>query len=252
MGLFINHENHEDIFKNNGVINEHNQGFFMRNHVEEMIEEQKKVNDSLHRSFLGLEKLHAQQENKQSSRWNDISTRLNELKVMNHQHEKLESHVVDQLKKLESENKKLQVMMDDGRLSEQEFSDQINGISQSNQEIVAQLHAYGLANEELSLKVDKHFEIQQQMAEQVTKQGVKQDDVLDRLENQEALTEKVIRQIEHFRSTLFERTSYLAEKIENGYQLTSSYVAKFMNGADQPLNSYMLNQKQKEEQKSTK
>ncbi|CAM4078550.1 hypothetical protein [Lederbergia lenta] len=58
--------------------------------------------------------------------------------------------------------------------------------------------------------------------------------------------EKVVRQIDHIRSILFERMTYLAEKVENGYRLTSSYVYKLMTGANQPFALFMANEKQKE------
>lgn len=76
----------------------------------------------------------------------------------------------------------------------------------------------------------------------------KQDEVLNRLEHQEALTEKITRQIEYFRSILFERTNYLAEKIESGYHHTSSYIANLMGNSDKLPTKFIVNQKQDEEQ----
>ncbi|MBI0577134.1 hypothetical protein IEC97_07155 [Neobacillus cucumis] len=72
--------------------------------------------------------------------------------------------------------------------------------------------------------------------------------VLTRLDRQEALTEKILRQINHIRSILFERTNYLATKIEDGYKVTSTYVYKLMTGSDQPL-SFLLRNDKKEESK---
>ena len=49
-----------------------------------------------------------------------------------------------------------------------------------------------------------------------------QVDVLKQLDKQEALTEKISRQLNHIRSIIFERTNYLATKLEDGYKLTAS------------------------------
>src|SRR5699024_12866080 len=73
--------------------------------------------------------------------------------------------------------------------------------------------------------------------------------MLDRLENQEALMEKFHRQISEFRSILFERSSFLAEKIEDSYNLTSSYFYQLVSGSDTPLTLYMDQRKAGSEQR---
>lgn len=244
MGLYINQEN-MDIYKNNKKIEEPNQGLFIRNHVEEMIKEQKRINNSLHRSFHRLKWLQQQNEYRQSGQWQEVDGKLKELKEINQQHEKLESQVISQLKKLESENHRVQQLLGDGQLSKKELSEQLTAIGRTNQLIVEKLEAYGEENEKLASKLNQQGEMQQQLSEQISKQEDTQTEVIEKLEIQEALTEKITRQIDYFRSILFERTSFLAEKIENGYQLTSSYVAKLMYGKEQTMNSNTTEKKEK-------
>ncbi len=86
-------------------------------------------------------------------------------------------------------------------------------------------------------------ELQKQLAEKISKQEEFQTEVFTRLEQQEALTEKIFRQVNHIRSILFERTNYLAEKIDEGYKMTSSYVYNLMTGSDQPITFYLMNNK---------
>ncbi|UJL46305.1 hypothetical protein KFZ58_18460 [Virgibacillus sp. NKC19-16] len=236
MGLYINQDNHTDIFKNNTAIHEPNQGIFIRNHMAEMIEEQQKVNVSLHRSFHGLKDLHQQQGIVQADRWQEVGSRLHELKEMNFQQEKLESQLLERLQKLENEN-----------VSEQEFTRRIDQLRQSQQAVENQLETYGLANEQLFTKMDEQTALQKQMAEEIANQENSNEEVLSRLENQEALMEKVVRQLDHFRSILFERTIFLAEKMEDGYHLTSSYVDQLMSGSDQPVTFFMTKRKQEKD-----
>lgn len=247
MGLFINSSKHRDIFKNDSKLNEPNQNFFKRDNLSEMVKEQQRINDLFYHSFHGLEALYEQQASTQANQRKGISKRLSELKEMNLHHEKVESHVVERLKNLEDENGKMQVLMENERLSEQEFIDQINTLSQSNQEIVNQLERYGFTNEQISLKMDEQFDLQKQMENQISKQEDTQHDVLNRLNNQEALTEKIVRQLDNFRSIIFERSNYLAEKVEDGYQLTSSYITKLMTGSDQPSTHFIMTQKQRKD-----
>ena len=133
----------------------------------------------------------------------------------------------------------------------QQLIDQINVLAQSNREIVSKLEQYESTFEQLTLKLNEQAEWQKQISDQMSIQGAHHNKVMSRLDNQEALTEKLVRQMDHIRASLFERTNYLVEKIENGYHLTSSYVYKIMTGSDQPLTFLMMNQKKGEEEKST-
>lgn len=252
MGLFINNDKHDNIFKNEGPIKEPNQSYFKRDHFEELVKGQLEVNESLNHSIYGLKSLYEKQESVQVNKWKEIGSRLNELKAINLQHEKDQNYVVERLKGLESENKKVQVSLENERLSEQELIKQIDNLSQSNQEIVDQLEVYYADNEKIISRVDEQYELQKQMTNQVLKQDDSQKEVLNRLEKQEALTEKITRQIEYFRGVLFERTNFLAEKIESGYHHTSSYIANLISSSDQPSTKFLVNQKQDDEQKVNK
>lgn len=249
MGLFINNGEHLDVFRNKGEIKGPNQDTFHIDYLSELIDEQKKVNQSLSGAFRELEKLLQQHENKHIKDNQDIGKRLSELRQMNLQHEKFESRVMDWLAKLDDKNMKLQELAENEGALKQEFMDQINNVRQSNDAIVSQLQKYESANEQIIIKMAEQFELQQKMMEdQFSQQDEVQKEVITRLENQEALTEKILRQIDHFRSILFERTSFLAEKIENGYKLTSAYVHKLLAGTDQPVTVLKLEKKQKENQ----
>src|SRR5699024_4863505 len=51
VGLFINHNEHPKVFKNNGKILEPNQGYFHKDNFADMIHEQKEINQSLTNAF---------------------------------------------------------------------------------------------------------------------------------------------------------------------------------------------------------
>ncbi|NYE05443.1 DNA repair ATPase RecN [Bacillus niacini] len=122
------------------------------------------------------------------------------------------------------------------------ISNQLNEISTSNQKHTEY--------EELIIHLLKtQEELQKQLSEKISKQEEFQTGVLTRLDQQEALTEKISRQLNHIRSILFERTNYLAEKIDEGYKITSSYVYNLMTGSDQPITFYLMNNKKGEKQK---
>lgn len=104
-------------------------------------------------------------------------------------------------------------------------------------------------HEELELTLIERFnKLEESIDHKLLSQQDFQTDVLKRLDHQEALTEKIYRQLNHLRSIIFERTNYLATKVEEGYKITSSYIYKLMTGAEQPLTFLMLNSKKEENQ----
>ncbi|MDC3413843.1 hypothetical protein NC797_08300 [Aquibacillus sp. 3ASR75-11] len=244
MGLFINKSNHPNIFKNNSTIKEPNQESFRRNYFSEMVEEQKKINDSLIDSFHDLKHLYQQQETNQVNNWNKLGQQLNELKEKNIQQDQFESEATEWLTKLDENNRKLRNIVENESVLNKDMYDQINALSQSNKEIVDQLGSYDTTNQQLLSQM-------QHIQEHMSKQDDKQSEMMSRVESQEALMEKALIKIDHIRSTLYERANYLAEEIENGYNITSTFLYQLVTSSDQPLNLYMMKQKKEENQKES-
>lgn len=248
MGLFINNEKHPDVYKNNDQIQGSNQPFFRSDSQAELLEEQQRMNEELQRAFNNLKDTVEKQANKNANQWKYFGNRLYELKKGNLHHKNNEQLVMEALKKLDEKNSALQVTLENEQIVKQQVIDQINYLSHSNQEFVEQFDKLVSATDQLDVKVDEQLDLQKQIAHQMLKQDDTHEEVLKRLDNQEALTEKILRQVDHFRSILFERTNYLAEKIEKGYHLTSSYFTNLVTSSDKPLTQFLVKQKQKEDQ----
>lgn len=239
MGLFMNKDEHPGVFISGQSIDEPNQEYFKLDYFAELVKEQKEVNHSLSSSFRKLNSLYHQQKNTQANQWKEIHAQLTALHVQHDQHKKFESQATEWLTMLENNNAELKRIMKHENVLKKEIIDEITVLSQSNQEIVDQLGNYKSANEELHSQLNELVDFHKELSGQLSKQDDHQDQVLNRLETQEALMEKTLRQISQFRSILFERTNYIAESIENSYNLTSSYVYKLMTGSERPLTLYM-------------
>ena len=244
MGLFINSDKHPDVYKNHAQIVEPNQTSFKQNHLSDLLEAQQKTNETLQQSFSELKDLFEKQATKQTSQWKFFQQGINEQKKVNVHYEKIEHQVLEWLRKLDEKSVTLQSTLENEALSNKDLINYMDQLSQSNQEVVNQLDKVGLKNEQLEQKLDEQLIIQKQIAQHMNTQENTQSEVLNRLDNQEALTEKILRQIDHFRSVLFERTNYLAEKIDTGYNYTASYLAKLFTGSDHSI--FLVNQKQKD------
>ncbi len=210
-----------------------------------MIQEQKEVNKQLSNAFQELKKTHQQQNRAAAGKWQEITRQLNALKEREEEQVVFENQALEWLQTLEENNKQLAAMLETDDTHKQETAARIDALSQSNQEIAARLAAYESWNSGIKEHLEKLAEQNEQLSTQLSEQDQTQDNMLNRLGNQEALLEKVNRQISEFRAILYERSSHLAEKIEDSCKVTSSYVYKLMRGSDQPL-TLLMDQKKVE------
>ncbi len=250
MGLFINSNGHPDVFKSNTTILERNQGHSKIDSLSEWMMEQKKVSDSVNDQFNVLETLIKQQKHIQSNQLKSIRNRLNELQDNDFRHEKFENDVLESLNSLDDKNSVLHRMLENEHELSREFIMQVNNVSESNKEIANYIEVFNSANEEIAVKMNEQLDHQKQLSEQIAQQEDVQKIVMSRLDNQEGVTEKMVRQLDHLRAVLYERTSFLTEKIEHSYSTTAAYIAKLMTGSEQPTARFLMNQKQEEKQKS--
>ena len=216
MGLYIN-KSHENIYKNNKEITEPNQGYFIKNHVAEMVEEQKQINQSLHESIKTLNHLYKLQEKQHLTKWDQVGRQFNE---MNQHQREVENRFMIKLKELEARNEQLVTLIEESQLSKQKREQQIEEIGETQDDMLEVLNSYSLFYGEVSRKIDEQLSAQKLMEQKIERQENEQKQMMERMDNQEALSEKIIRQLEHFRSILFERSNYLSEKLDT----LSSYV----------------------------
>lgn len=249
MGLFINNNNHPDVYKNNESIHAPNQAFVRHNALMELLNEQQKANIILTQSIAELKMRYEQLEDSHTLQWDHVNHQLHDLNVSSRHRAEFESGMIQRLHALDEKTIHLQALLENESLLKTSIIEQINSVSDSNQEIASRLEKNEAANEQLSLQLNEQLELQKEIADTLSNQEVLQTGMLQRLDNQEALTEKISRQLNHIRSILFERTNYLAAKVEDGYKLTSAYVYKLMTGAEQPLTFSLMNTKKKEQQK---
>lgn len=218
MGLFINSEQHHNMYRTKENIHGPNQATFQRDHLSELLKEQQKTNESLRKSMIKLGILQEQSGQNHSKQWKEMGKRLASLEKANYQQDQRAIQMLEHLKILTDENKNMQMLIEKEHISSQEIGEQIKQHYLNHQELSKQLHA--------------HDENQQE--------------VIKRLDHQEALTEKMLRQMSNLRSILYERTNFLAETIEDSYQFTSSYVYQLLTGTEQPLTFYMQRKQEKE------
>lgn len=246
MGLYINNRKHPDVFKSKHPIHAPNQSYTRKNFVTELVNEQQLLNEALKRSLADLKLRSMAQEKWHVDQLHRVDSRLNDLLKSSQDHQNMENQIYESLRIISEKNVHLQTTIDNESLFKQEMINKVHQLGETLQDITSRLEQQEKANQQLSLQLDEQLALQKESVEKMNDQGAFQEDVLKRLDNQEALTEKISRQLNHIRSILFERTNYLATKIEAGYKVTSSYIYKLMTGSDAPLTFFMMNEKKEE------
>lgn len=122
-----------------------------------------------------------------------------------------------QLRKLANARYHIEALYDYQKEQETSFGDTTKSVIQLDEKIAV-----------LSQQIERQIVMQEGLKNQLMQQEAFQKEVLERLATQEALTEKVLRKLDHFRSILYERTHFIGEKINKGYEATTAYFAKML------------------------
>jgi len=206
MGLYIN-ENQQGIFKHVGKICEPNQSYFRRDYLQELLQEQHQMHQMLNKKIMRLTQSYEKQAHNQSHQFLKLTNRLDQVTQAVEVHD----------------------------LTDQQLQKQVLDMAENNQKVLERIEAYNTDMKQIEEKIDEQIAQQAEMTYEINENQKKQKDIVDRMENQEALTEKLLRQVGEFRALLYERTHYLAEQFENGYHLMATQIYKQLTGVEQPL-----------------
>lgn len=235
MGLFINNEQHKNVFKATENIKAPQQLYYRSNHLSELLQEQRLFNQSMKKTIHQLNMVSEQQRHMQTIQWNETKQQLQNLYQQNEQQDT--THL---LKTLEQHIHHIMQFMKDDRLKQHHM------VQQSYDEIMLKINDYATHDERILEAMDKQRIEYQKITDSVMKQEKRQEKIDERLEKQEALTEKLVRQVDHLRSVIYERVNYLAGKLDTMYKDTSTYMSQLLTKATFPMSSYMFMPKDKQ------
>src|SRR5699024_2047624 len=127
----------------------------------------------------------------------------------------------------------------------------ISALNESNHYTAKALQQYESYHNKISDQINYMLQLQADTEQQIDEQYNQHIKMNERLENQEALTEKTIRQLDQLRANLFERTNYLVDRVEESYHLTSTYIYELLKGSNQPF-TFFISEEKSEDKKNCK
>ncbi|MFC5590627.1 hypothetical protein ACFPRA_17100 [Sporosarcina soli] len=245
MGLFMNREDHPEVYTNDlGSLEPNNQRISTIDPFTEWVAEQKEANLSLQRQLHDLQSLLKEQDTRQSTQFQTIHNRLHGLHEREVRQQQFENEVIESFVQLHAEHHSFQRKLAEERQFNRTVAKQVDQISQSTNGIAERLEEVVVANDVITKDVNEQLVAQKRLSEQLIKQEDAHDVLLERIDKQEGMTEKLFGQMDHLRSILYERSTMLAEKIEGSYLTTFHFISKLLTRHEQPTARFMVNQKQ--------
>ncbi|MDN4493550.1 hypothetical protein [Ureibacillus aquaedulcis] len=109
---------------------------------------------------------------------------------------------------------------------QKEFVKIIADFTLYNEGIITRLEQMTKANGKMEVQMAGQSDFNLQIADQLRSIEETQKDALSRKDNHEGLMEKIMLQLDHLRSIVFERTNFLEEKVEKIIQNSAEYSQK--------------------------
>lgn len=220
MGLFIN--KNLNLFEGTRPSEETNQVTYRSDSLSELMAEQKRTLETMKNQYKAIEKQVGKQNRIQTDRWTVAKMRIEEVLENQEQQYQFEQEAIASIERLGRKNEELQEILDKKKSLNEELVSQIEILTRSNEQIVERLDKFDMDQEVILTKMDEQLEMQNQFATSLHEQQTVQTEIVDRLENQEGLMDKILRQLDYFRSVLFERTHFISEKIDKSISFMSN------------------------------
>lgn len=148
MRLFINDEDHPDVYKNNEKIHASNQSFIRHNSLTELIEEQRKASIALAKSMA------------------ELKPRNEQLEVMLKKERLLKESIIEQIHHLSDSNRGMASRLEKNEEANEQLSLQLNEQLELQKEVADKLSNH----EEIQAGVLKRLDHQEVLTEKISRQ----------------------------------------------------------------------------------
>ncbi|WP_217586266.1 hypothetical protein [Lentibacillus saliphilus] len=247
MKPFMNTNMHPDMYENSEKITAPNQDYYMRNAFDMWKRDQQQARTQLFQAVHHLNQQFTILSTQHKKEIDDIRSQLATLDMEAGVQEQFREETERWLAMLDENQGKLEQLLEHDRAFKQTIQQEMSDLNASQQTVLEELTG---ARTQLLAQMDRVLELHEQVTESLAAHEAEQTHLVNRMADQEALLEKVTRQISHVRSILFERSTYLADKIDDSWRQTSDYLYQWVKGKDQPLT--LLNTKKSEQTERTR
>ncbi|MCM3121947.1 MULTISPECIES: hypothetical protein [unclassified Mesobacillus] len=225
MPLFVNGFVSPQVFsKNQEVENPENQEKFRLNYLNEVLNEQQKLNHALSGSVMKFDNSLEQNRQEQIKHFNALVSSLAKQenlseKVIENIYEQKEStsDLDDKLIKLEEMHEQFSKTLLNKELTSQAILDQLACQQSMIIDLNRKLLEYEDVTKALVIQAQKQEELQDMIAKHIDLQGIFHETVMEQLGKQDAVGEGISDQLGEIKSSLSTKANEIIEKLENQY-----------------------------------
>lgn len=235
--VYIKNETNPTIFKNPSTLkHSSNQESFRKNYLQEFIAQQADMNASLKNSSIEVSMLVNETKVEQLQQFSHVFKQLEHqdqrttplLENINKQ-EAIYNTLLERFEAVDQFNDKLIKKHENEGLINQVIIDQLTIQDSEINQISKKIEEYRTLNYSLTEQLDEQIRINGDVLNSIELQESFHKTILERLDHQDALNEKLSREIDTLKATLFERISFVVDKVEENYKQITGYVAQLFS-----------------------
>lgn len=238
--------------------NDSNQQSYRLNFLNEFMSNQLKQNDEINQSINQIVETvnttHQVHEKK-----------IDQVLQNHHQQKKQSDYFLEKVENYDKTTEEILTSLDDiknyqdqlngsiasEQLLNQAILDQLNYQDQQLRQTNSQLVNYVNLAGQLSEQLIYQEQLLKEMEQKLQVQDIYHQTVMTKLDNQDAMNDKILRQLEHLKSIVYERVNIIVEKVETSFQSTSEYFSDIFNKAGF-VKPFLLSSRPKKEKETEK
>lgn len=237
--VYIKKETDPSLYKKPSTIQaSSNQESFRKNYLQEFISQQQEMNNTIKNATHNVNILVNEAKYEQQKQYQYVLKELEQqearttplIQNANKQDEAYKL-LLQRLDKIESFNQEILKKYENEGIINQAIVDQLTIQDSAIQKLSKNIEQYDGQNKSLSEQIEDQNKMYEEIMTTLELQEAFHKTILDRFDNQEALNQKMSRDIDSLRSALYERISYVIEKIDSNYKQITSYVSKLISKA---------------------
>ncbi|MDF2902682.1 MAG: hypothetical protein K0S25_320 [Bacillus sp. (in: firmicutes)] len=230
MSLFLNKHVEPKVHLSTSKLVETNQMEFRLQFLAEVLKYQDSINQKLTDSIESISSLlqsNISDREEQNIRMESTieNQQIVQKQIQNHL-QKIEAGIYEKLDQITGDQMEFAQMVNKEDLLHQAILAQLGTQEQSTLNLLRKMNEFEMVSQELSDLVKNQLNNQNEITSKLDVQDVYHQTVMERLDQQEAVSHKVNRQLDSLKAVIFERIGHLAEKIE----LQSKHTIKSITG----------------------
>lgn len=235
MSFYTNGEVYPKIYKSNKKPEiTSNQHSYRLNYLQELLEKQQEVNHSISDAVKMVNTKMNKTKIEQNQNYDNIMKRLSKQdEITSHvltifsDRKEADNAFLEKFDQLEKKNEILLEKLENEGLINEAILEQLSYQDDMIKKLASNLEAYEQSRLELSSQINKQQELFEKISSKHEVEEIFHQTVMERLDQQEGNTKKIERQLDNIRAILFERASFLVEKVEENFNKISKPVQRF-------------------------